>query len=96
MRNKQTWRSRVEWIAAAVLLVIAALLLWAARKVPGFAEWYSKTIYPLLVSVIGGFYGLVPVSVVELFLYGLLPFLAIPVAFTVIGFGVGLIKRVIG
>lgn len=26
---------------------------------------------------------------------GLLPFLAIPVAFTVIGFGVGLIKRVI-
>lgn len=27
---------------------------------------------------------------------GLLPFLAIPVAFTVIGFGVGLIKRVIG
>ena len=72
MRNKQTWRSRVEWIAAAVLLVIAALLLWAARKVPGFAEWYSKTIYPLLVSVIGGFYGLVPVSVVELFLYGLI------------------------
>lgn len=27
---------------------------------------------------------------------GLLPFLAVPVAFTVIGFGVGLIKRVIG
>lgn len=29
-------------------------------------------------------------------LTGLLPFLAIPIAFTVIGFGVGLIKRVIG
>ena len=29
-------------------------------------------------------------------LAGLLPFLAIPIAFTVIGFGVGLIKRVIG
>lgn len=29
-------------------------------------------------------------------LSGLLPFLAIPIAFTVIGFAVGLIKRVIG
>lgn len=29
-------------------------------------------------------------------LAGLLPFLAIPIAFSVIGFGVGLIKRVIG
>lgn len=29
-------------------------------------------------------------------LAGLLPFLAIPIAFTVIGFAVGLIKRVIG
>lgn len=29
-------------------------------------------------------------------LAGLLPFLAIPIGFTLIGFGVGLIKRVIG
>jgi len=71
MRNKQTWRSRAEWIVTIILLVMAVLLLWAARKVPGFAEWYSSSVYPALVALIGGFYGLVPVSVVELFLYGL-------------------------
>lgn len=71
MKNMKKWMGRIEWIAAAVLLVLAGLFLWAARKVPGFAEWYSSTVYPVLVTVIGGFYGLVPFSAVELFLYGL-------------------------
>lgn len=71
MKNKQRLEDKAEWIAAVVLAVFGVMLLWAARKVPGFAEWYSSSVYPALVAVIGGFYGLVPVSVVELFLYGL-------------------------
>lgn len=77
MRNVKKWTDRTEWIAAAVLLALAGVFLWAARKVPGFAEWYSSTVYPALVTVIGGFYGLVPVSVVELILYVLAVLLVI-------------------
>ena len=59
-----------KWLIAEVILVSAALfLLWAARKIPGFAEWYSGAVYPVLVTVIGRLYGFIPVSVVELFLY---------------------------
>lgn len=65
------WIKKIWQLIPAVLLAGAgAALLWAARMVPGFAEWYSRTIYPALVSVIGGFYGMVPISVVEWFLYG--------------------------
>ena len=53
-----------------LLLLAAGALLIAARKNPGFAEWYSSTIYPVLVTVIGGAAGLLPVSVVEFLLYG--------------------------
>ena len=67
---------KIEWvkkiwqlIPAVILLGGAAALLWAARMAAGFAEWYSNTIYPPLVAVVGGFYGLVPFSVVEVFLY---------------------------
>ncbi|MBQ7795474.1 MAG: DUF3810 domain-containing protein [Lachnospiraceae bacterium] len=70
MEKVKDFRGRWFMIAACILLAGAAGLLWAARKVPGFAEWYSKTVYPVLVTVVGGFFGLVPVSVVELFLYG--------------------------
>lgn len=71
MRNMKQYMDKIEGVVISVLLAAAALLLWAARKVPGFAEWYSSTIYPILVTVIGGFYGLAPVSVVEWMLYGL-------------------------
>ena len=68
--KKMEWVKKIwQLIPTLILLGAAVILLWAARKVPGFAEWYSSTVYPVLVSVIGGFYGLVPVSVVELFLY---------------------------
>lgn len=56
-------------LLAGVFLLGAAALLTAARKVPGFAEWYSRTIYPCLVATIGRVSGLVPFSVVEFGLY---------------------------
>ena len=58
-----------QLVISLLLLVMAAGLLWAARNVPGFAEWYSSTIYPVLVMILGGFYGWFPMSVVEIFLY---------------------------
>lgn len=58
-----------EWIFPIVLFAAAMALLSAARKIPGFAEWYSQTIYPMLTAGIGGFFGLFPVSAVELLLY---------------------------
>ncbi len=69
---KKIERIKGMWpvIVCAGLLLAAVLLLWAARAVPGFAEWYSKSIYPVLVTCIGGAFGLVPVSVVEWLLYG--------------------------
>ena len=69
---KKIERIKGMWpvIVCAGLLLAAVLLLWAARAVPGFAEWYSKSIYPVLVTCIGGVFGLIPVSVVEWLLYG--------------------------
>lgn len=56
-------------ILTGILLTSAAGLLWAARKVLGFAEWYSRTVYPVLVETIGRFFGLFPISAVELGMY---------------------------
>ena len=67
----------LQFIFEIVLLLAAGGLLIAARKVPGFAEWYSSTIYPILVTVIGGAAGLVPISVVEFLLYGGIVLLAV-------------------
>ena len=68
MKNKKRigmW----QVVISLLLLVMAAGLLWASRNVSGFAEWYSSTVYPVLVTIFGGFYGWFPMSVVEVFLY---------------------------
>ncbi len=70
MENKRKDGRKIQVIVTIMLLVAAAGLLWAARAVNGFAEWYSRTVYPVLVSVIGRFWGMAPVSVVERLLYG--------------------------
>ena len=45
------WIKKIWQLIPAVLLTgVGAALLWAARMVPGFAEWYSRTVYPVLVS----------------------------------------------
>ncbi len=67
-KGKNSW---IIQMAITVLLLIAGGgLLWEAREVNGFAEWYSRTVYPALVAVIGRFWGIIPVSVVEGLLYG--------------------------
>lgn len=56
-------------VTAAVLLAASVLLMWISVQIPAFAEWYSKTIYPFLVTTVGRIMGLFPFSVAELCLY---------------------------
>lgn len=64
-------KDRFKVISGLFLLFMAAVLLLAARKIPGFAAWYTGQVYPLLVGTIGRFFGLFPFSVVEWGFYGL-------------------------
>ena len=56
-------------VAAVVLAAAGAALGGAARGIPGFGQWYSTHIYPVLVGGIGRVTGLVPFSVAEVLLY---------------------------
>ena len=62
--------------AAVILLLTAGLLLFAARKVPGFAEWYSAHVYPIWQGTLGRLAGAAPFSVAEVLCF-LLPVLLI-------------------
>ena len=69
---KSTVKGRPFPLAVLLTLVFlgAALLLQlAARKVPGFGQWYAVTIYPLITGSLGRFMGIFPFSVTELGLY---------------------------
>ena len=64
---------RLSFLTAGVLLLAVSLILLAcARMIPGFASFYAQHAYPLLKTVIGGLCGLLPISVSEFGLYGLL------------------------
>lgn len=57
------------FIAGAVLISAALCVQWAARSADGAATWYAHHIYPVLVGIIGRFFGIFPFSVVEMMLY---------------------------
>lgn len=60
--------SRVDGRCAAgwgVLFLTSLVLQLLARKAPGFAEWYAKTVYPGLLRVLGGISDLVPFAIDE-------------------------------
>lgn len=66
-------RKNRYYLTAGMGLLLAALLLQVcSRMISGFATWYAHYIYPVLVLVIGGFFGLFPFSAVEIGLYLLL------------------------
>lgn len=59
-----------QYAASGAGLLLAALVLQiCARMTDGFATWYAHHIYPALMLVIGGFFGIFPVSAAELCLY---------------------------
>ena len=63
MQSKHS--NKAQSIIIVILLAAAGLLLIAARRLPGFAQWYSVTVYPLLVGSIGRVCGMVSFSVAE-------------------------------
>lgn len=62
--GKQSGENRTVRISAA-LIIIALLLSAASRMVPGFAQWYSITVYPVLVGTLGRLAGMLPFSAAE-------------------------------
>lgn len=75
---------KIRLAAAASLLILSAILMIAAARIPEFAEWYSETIYSFLVGTVGRIYGIFPFSVSELFLYILISAFFISLVFAVI------------
>lgn len=53
-------------IISIILIALAVILSAAARMVPGFADWYSNAIYPLLQGSVGRLAGIAPFSVAEM------------------------------
>lgn len=75
MKKIQMDKSQIEKRlvkAGAVLLVMGGILLVAARTMDGFADWYSRVIYPVCVNTLGRVMGIFPFSVSEILLYLLL------------------------
>ena len=66
--------------AGLLLLVATAALQVAARHITGFPTWYAHHVYPVLVGVIGRFFGIFPFSVVEIGIYLLLFYCIVYVA----------------
>lgn len=57
--------------AGLALAAVSGLLGLCARTVPGFAQFYSVTVYPILAGTIGRFCSLFPFSLSEAGLYSL-------------------------
>lgn len=58
------------WMSVGgVLFAVSFALLLVARKVDGFAQWYSDKVYSVLVECFGRVFGIFPFSVVEILLY---------------------------
>lgn len=70
--NERVITRKTRLLAGSLFLAISLILQITARRVPGFGQWYAVTIYPVLVRIIGGFFGLFPFSVTEFGLYGLI------------------------
>lgn len=61
-------------ISFLIPAVLSVLLMGCARMLPGFAQWYSVTIYAFLKNTIARFLGLFPFSLSEAGLYLLFAF----------------------
>lgn len=68
MKKDMRWNKRLT-AAGLGMLAVTVVLQWAARQFDGFATWYAHRVYPVLVGMIGRFFGIFPFSVVEILLY---------------------------
>ena len=70
-RTEKKVRSFRFFAAGLVLAAVSGLLGLCARTVPGFAQFYSVTVYPLLAGTLGRLCSLFPFSLSEAGLYSL-------------------------
>ena len=61
----QKWHLGKKMRAGCLLLAASLLLQAAARSASGFGQWYTVTVYPVLIETIGRFFGIFPFSVSE-------------------------------
>jgi hypothetical protein len=57
------------YLTYLILLAVILALNLSARHIPGFAEWYAVTVYPVFPETVSRLFSLVPFSVVEIGLY---------------------------
>lgn len=69
--TKKSCLNRKLAFVGILLLAAAGAGQLAARNLPGFGSWYAVHVYPVIVSAVGRFWGIFPVSAVEFGLYGL-------------------------
>lgn len=67
-------REKKVLMGGGILFGAAFLLQLLARNMRGFGQWYAVTVYPFLTGTLGRLTGLLPFSVAELGLYGLIIF----------------------
>lgn len=83
-----------KWLYYAVPAFLLSLILTVlAKKVTGFAEWYSTTVYPFFVGTVGRISSVLPFSLCEILLYTVIILAAVGVVLTVIRFINGKGKR---
>lgn len=70
--SRKSDANKRKGIISVILTAAAVFLSIAARKLPGFAQWYSTHLYPLWVGSIGRLMGYLPFSGSEMLLYILL------------------------
>ena len=79
MKKNKRYDSQYFVAAGISLLLLTAVFQLSARTLPGFGTWYAHHIYPWIVEGVGRVTGLLPFSVVELGLYGLILLLVLDV-----------------
>ena len=72
MKKNKRYGSQYLVAAGISLLLLTAVFQLSARTLPGFGTWYAHHIYSWIVKSVGRLTGLLPFSVVEMGLYGLL------------------------
>ena len=60
--SRKSDANKRKGIISVILTAAAAFLSIAARKLPGFAQWYSTHLYPLWVGSVGRLMGYLPFS----------------------------------
>ena len=74
------------WTLVLVCALSAALILqFSANHISGFSEIYTRKIYPVIVKILGGFWGKMSFSVVEILLYAFILFWLVLLILSVTG-----------